>query len=466
MMQKSLRWKLILAFVVVAIFTAALVALFIRITSVDRLTKLIVDQERSTFVDSLKTYYSTNNSWVGVEKEWSSIQMQSFPTPVNPTQSQSPPENHYFPPRDRRRMFGLADSQGFVIVPVDTHSQPGSKISSEISKAGTPIEVNGKQVGTLLTSDWQPGFNPAESLFLQRTNEALGLAMIGAIVVALILGILLTRTLIHPLQALTQAAQKIAEGELEQQVKVSSQDEVGQLALAFNRMSQEVARVNQQRRQMTADIAHDLRTPLTVIAGYIESMQDGVLQPTPQRLALIYAEIGRLQNMVEDLRMLSQFDAGELPMHPQLVAPLSLLERARTTFTHRAEQQQVSLVVEVTGKLPEIKLDESRMMQVFDNLLSNALRYTPPGGKIILSAHLNEEKIILTVQDNGSGITAEDLPYIFDRFHRTDKSRHTDTGESGLGLAIVKALVEAHGGTVEAESTPGVGTAIHLNLPV
>jgi signal transduction histidine kinase len=285
-------------------------------------------------------------------------------------------------------------------------------------------------------------------------------------VLALVLGLLLARTLTLPLRALTRASQGIARGELEQQVKVTSQDEIGQLARAFNRMSLEVARVNLLRKQMTADIAHDLRTPLTVIAGYIESMRDGVLAPTTERLALIYAEIERLQTMVGDLRMLSQADAGELALNPQSVSPAALLERSATLFQHKAEQQGVTLSVAAPADVPDILVDEARLMQVLDNLLSNALRFTPAGGKIRLAARAEKDRLILTVKDTGSGIAPEELPSIFDRFYRAEKSRHAEAGESGLGLAIVKALVEVHGGRVWAESPPGEGATIFLEFPI
>jgi len=253
---------------------------------------------------------------------------------------------------------------------------------------------------------------------------------------------------------------------LEQQVKVRSNDEIGQLATAFNRMSQEVARVNQLRKQMTADIAHDLRTPLTVISGYIESMREGVLKPTPQRLALIYSEIERLQNLVGDLRMLSLADAGELSLNPQSIAPRALLDKAATLFRHLAEQQKVTIMVTVSENLPELWVDEARMMQVLGNLISNALRYTPSGGRVTLSARSVDDSVEICVQDTGEGIPADELPFIFDRFRRGDKSRHAETGETGLGLAIVKALVESHGGSVAAESAPGAGTTIRLDLPI
>lgn len=466
-MLKSLYWKLTLAFVLTAFTTAALVAIFIRVTSADRLMRLIIDQQRSSMEQNLANYYVENGSWSGVAENWGQIQWESEPTPAVQPMLNFPPQSEISPrERDRRTLFGLADAQGTVIVSVDPAYPAGAKLPPDVLSAGTPILVDGAPVGTLLTAHRLPGFNPAESLFLQRTNRALTLALLGALVVALILGILLARTLTRPLQALTQAAQHIAQGELEQQVKINSKDEIGQLAAAFNRMSQEVVRLNQLRRQMTADIAHDLRTPLTVIGGYVESMRDGILQPTPERLALIYTEIERLQNLVGDLRLLSQADAGELPLHPQRIAPKSLLDRTAALFQYQAEQQKVLLSVNASGDLPEILVDEARMLQVMDNLLSNAFRYTPAGGKITLSVQASAEKVEIIVEDTGAGIAPEELPYIFDRFHRADKSRHAEQGESGLGLAIVKALVEAQGGQVRAESIFGKGTVIRLEFPV
>ncbi len=310
-------------------------------------------------------------------------------------------------------MFGLADQKGLVLISADQGSPQGSSLTSKAISEGKAIVVDGETVGTILQAPQRPSFNPAEDLFLQRTNQALGLAIVGALLIALTIGILLARTLTRPLQALTQAAQGIAEGNLEQQVTVTSKDEIGQLGLAFNRMSQEVARVNLLRRQMTADIAHDLRTPLTVIAGYIESMRDGVLKPTPHRLDIIYSEIERLQHLVTDLRMLSQVDAGELPLHPQKILPSQILARSAELFHHHAEQQGVTLQVEPDSLAPEIFVDEARIMQVMDNLVSNALRYTPEGGKIILSAKERDGKVDVTVQDTGAGIASEDLPLYF-----------------------------------------------------
>ena len=469
-MFKSLYAKFALAFVSLAFFTAAIVALFIRLTSEDRLSKLITEQQVSSLQTALADYYSAAGSWQGVAQAWHEIESgtrlggYAGNEPAPPEGDKQPGDDKHDDFKDRS-LFGLADAQGVVLVPVNRDTPLGATLPASLLKQGNPVTVNGETVGTILTVKNLPAFNPEEALFLQRTNQALGLAVAGSLIAALVIGVLLARTLTRPLKALTQAAEGIAGGELQQEVKIQSRDEIGKLAAAFNRMSAEVARVHQARKQMTADIAHDLRTPLTVIGGYVESMRDGVLAPTPQRLATIYAEIERMQDLVGDLRMLSQVDAGELPLNPQPAAPDALLQRAAELFQHQAAQLNVALKLQAEPNLPEVLVDEARMMQVLDNLLSNALRYTPAGGSITLSANAAGGRVQLAVADTGIGIEPQELPLIFERFHRADKSRHAENGESGLGLAIVKALVEAHGGRVWAESVPGQGTTLRLELP-
>ncbi len=452
-MFRSITVKLTLAFILVAFTTAGLVGLFIRITSQDRFTQFLIDQQRSRIEQVLAEYYSVNGSWGGVAAAWELIEVTSMPSNNPP-----PPDNNpvvHAPQDQRRSLFGLADASGLVIVSVDPSYPAGTVLPSEELSAGQTFKVNGQTVGIILTARQISQFRPAESRYLERTYNALLYASLAALGVAILIGILLARTLTKPIKALKNAAEGMAAGELEQQVNVKSQDEIGQLARSFNQMSSEVVRVNKQRRQLTADIAHDLRTPLTVIAGYIESMRDGVLKPTPERLTLIYTEIERLQKLVDDLKVLSLADSGELFLHLQDLAPGDLLKRAAELFSHTARQQKVNLVVEAKDGLPVIRVDESRMMQVLGNLVTNALRYTPEKGRIILGAVTSHNEVLIRVQDNGVGIPADELPHIFDRFHRGDKSRHSENGESGLGLAIVKALVESHGGRVWVESTPG-----------
>jgi len=453
MKHYSLMWKLITSIIFVAVITTGLMAVLIRATSQESLSRLIIDQQRSNLSDSLEEFYSQNGSWEGVDMAWGDLQMRrnTMPPPLNEGR--------------RKSLFGMANADGMVIVSIDPAFPAGSLLPEKNLAEGEPVLLDGQGVGVILTANLPPGFNPEEYMFLERSNRALLFALGGALIVALALGFLLSRTLIRPLKALTEAANLIAEGNLEQQVTVKSNDEIGQLAAAFNTMSREVARVNAQRRQMTADIAHDLRTPLTTIAGYIESMQEGVLIPTPERLAMIYSEIEVLQNLVDDLRMLSRADAGELSLNRQDLSPGYLLERAATSFQQKADKQQISIMKELEPDLPAIFVDEDRMMQVLGNLLSNSLRYTSPGGEIRLKAARAGECVELVVEDNGSGIAPEELPFLFDRLHRIDKARSDKNGETGLGLAIVKALVNAMGGSVSAASTPGEGSAFTISFP-
>jgi signal transduction histidine kinase len=254
----------------------------------------------------------------------------------------------------------------------------------------------------------------------------------------------------------------MARGQLEQRVEVRSSDEIGELAGAFNQMSAELTRSNQARRQMTADIAHDLRTPLTVIAGYVEALRDQVLAPTTERFTTIYSEVLHLQRLVEDLRTLSLADAGELKLFLQPVAPRELLERVAAAYAQQAEERRIELKVEAESSLPEVNLDPERMEQALGNLVSNALRYTPEGGEISLVAEQVAGYLTVSVQDNGSGIPPEILPQVFERSYRGDPARSGN--ESGLGLAIVKSIVELHGGSITAASQLGAGSCFSLTL--
>lgn len=449
----------------VAVISTVLVAVFIRVTSTDRLTQLVIDQQRSRLETVLKNYYLTYGSWDQLQDVWLQIQYQVVPNQLPGADNALPTGLNDPVFRDRTSMFSLADADGYLIISTDPGQKAGVKAPANLLEEGYGIVINDEKVGTLLVSKKWSGFNPEEALFLERTNQALVLSLGGALLLALIIGTVLARTLTKPLRALTQAAENITQGDLEQQVEVNSKDEIGQLATAFNTMSSEVALSNQMRRQMTADVAHDLRTPLTVAAGYVESMRDGVLQPTTQRLTLVYSELERLQTLVNDLRVISMADSGELPLNPQRISPNALINHAGELFEHHAEQNQVLVIVAAEKDPPDIWIDEARMMQVLDNLLSNSLRYTPAGGKITLSARQEDTHVLLSIADTGSGIDPEDLPFIFNRFSRADKSRHTENGESGLGLSIVKAIVNSHHGRVWAESAPDQGTTIFIELP-
>lgn len=461
---RSLTIKIALVVLVVSLSGVAMVALFSGWITMRQFDRLLLEQLEMEFIDRVTVHYTQVGSW---ERVRSAVDQGNtrFPPPLNGAARGRPPLG----PEGRRStgtgLFALLDQQGCVVVPAGPY-RGGECLTSIRRVRSTPVELDGEVIGTVLTTGALPTLGPQEEAFLQRINQGFLWAGLGAGLLALILGSVLARTVTRPLHRLTTAIHAMAAGNLEQRVEVHSQDEMGELADAFNRMSAELSRANRLRRQMTADIAHDLRNPLLVMSGYLEALRDGVLRPTPERFEMMYAEAQHLQHLVADLRTLSMADAGELSLQRQSVAPADLLERVANRYAHAAEQKQIRLTAEAEAGLPPVVIDPERMLQVLGNLVGNALRHTPSGGTIEISATHNTSGVVLAVQDSGSGIAPEALPHIFERFYRVDTSRSGETGESGLGLAIARSIVTAHQGTINVESQLGHGSRFSIHLPV
>jgi two-component system OmpR family sensor kinase/two-component system sensor histidine kinase BaeS len=276
------------------------------------------------------------------------------------------------------------------------------------------------------------------------------------------------RGIATPLADVMTAADAVAEGDLSARVPVPQHgpDEFSSLAKSFNRMAQELERADQQRRNLTADVAHELRNPLHIIQGNLEGVLDGVYAPDDEHIIATLEETRLLARLVDDLRVLSLAEAGQLPLGSDVVDVAELLADVSTSFSGQAEAAGLDLQVVVEGDVLSLTGDAGRLEQVLSNLVANAVRHTPRGGSIALRARGDEHSVHIVVQDTGEGISAKDLPYIFDRFWRGDKSRsHARGAGSGLGLAIARQLVEAHGGHIGVESEPGVGTTFTIELP-
>lgn len=458
-MSRSITLRLILAFLLVGITVVALASGITYWLTVRQFTQFTTEQTRDRFVSDMTFYYEMNGSWNGVLTYYQ--QRNAVHGPFNPGPDQPPGPGR----GPQQQALALADQTGRVLIPAGDY-QEGTTVPAAVLAQGTAVTVNNARVGTVLAVGGLPPLGPQEERYLTNTNLGLLYAALGASVVALILGIVLARALTRPIRALTAAIHGMARGELKQSVAVSSKDELGELAAAFNQMSADLDRLTKARRQMTADIAHDLRNPLTVIGGYIESMRDGVLKPTPERLEAIQSEVQHLHRLVEDLRILSQADAGEMVLNREALSVRGLLERAVQSYRPLAEKDGIRMSISAPAGLPEIHADPDRLARVLGNLIGNSLRYTPAGGEIGLKAQArNGNAVKITVTDNGKGIAAEALPYIFDRMYRADPSR-SQGEESGLGLAIARSIVEAHGGSISAESAPGEGTTMTIVLPV
>ncbi len=311
----------------------------------------------------------------------------------------------------------------------------------------------------LVTNQTHPEYFP---ISLLATVCGVPLAFL---VVASLLGGLAFRRLGTPFADIMSATDAIAKGDLSVRLREKIPGELGNLARRFNNMVAELERADQQRRNMTADIAHELRTPLHIIQGNLEGMLDGVYEPTTENITNSLDETRLLARLVDDLQTLSLAEAGQLPLHPTRFLLVDLLTDVSTGFESQAAAQDVDLHVDIPDSSLEIVADYDRLVQVLANLLTNALNHTHESGQVVLHAKSITDGMHITVHDTGGGIPTDDLPYIFDRFWRGDKSRSRMEGSSGLGLAITKQLVLAHGGNINVESEVGKGTTFTIELP-
>lgn len=404
-------------------------------------------EEAQALAPLLAEYYAQRGSWEGVE---SLLQRE------RPGRGKGPPWG------DPRQSFLLVDSQGQVLVGKDR-----SEISHDvIESVGVPIIVKNTRVAWLVPATGVHRFSVLEEEFLSSVRHALGLASLIAAGAALVLGGLFLRGVLAPVRYLHEAAQHVAQGDFRHRVPVTTRDELGQLAKSFNTMAERLEKSERLRRQIIADIAHELRTPLTVIQGDLQAILDGVYEPSPEVIASIHEESLLLARLVSDLRELSLAEAGELRLEKSITDLREVIQHVVTVMDPALRAKNIALALELPQNPVFVEIDTQRIEQVLLNLLTNAERYTPPGGQIRVMLTMRDSNAIVHVSDTGPGIAPEDLPYVFERFWRADKSRSRATGGSGLGLAIAKQFVEAHGGQIWVESVQGRGATFAFSLPV
>ena len=333
-----------------------------------------------------------------------------------------------------------------------------------IINAGDDEILDGLAVDVFYLSD------PSEDqqAFLDSVTQTLLLVIVIAGSIALTLILILAHPRLRTIEALTVAARKMADGEVSQRVDVRYADEIGQLAHSFNDMADSLARIERLRRNMVTDVAHELRTPLSNIQGYMEGLRDGVIVPQEGLFDALYRESLLLTRLVDDLQELALAEARQLRLDCQPLSVAEIASNTLKTIQGQADNNGITLVTDFAEKLPRAYADPDRVKQILRNLLKNALAHTASGGQItIVVRHEREsDQICVKVKDTGSGIAEEHLPNVFERFYRADPSRTRATGGSGIGLAIVKQLTESHGGKVAVESVLGEGSTFTFSLPV
>ena len=490
-LQIPLRVKLVLSYVAVALGAILLLVIVISLTVQNYFYSVQRDQLRSRAeflaqqVGSI--YHDRGESWQNVGRIFDYSPELFVVIDTNQgIHSAHPPGFVNLSPADLPALNSalLQALQGQEVPgslqgsPADSSVFSGLYISVPIYDGGQP---NGHVIGALLLAQpdkYPQGFSPNDVL---ATIDLVILAT-GALiaVIVIVFSVLLTRRLTHPLLSLTAAAEKMKGGDYTQRVTTpKNQDEIGTLAQTFNAMADkiesdvtELRRQEQLRRDMVANIAHDLITPLTAVQGFSEALADEVITEPEARhetAQLIGREVQRLRRLVSDMQHMTTLETGRMQLD---LAPLdmrALVDEVLAVIGPECEQSGITLRNEITPGTPPVLADSDRITQVLLNLLDNARRYTPAGGSIGINAAVEAGNrgmtwLSISVHDTGSGIDPVDLPFIFDRFFRIDRARSGSYNGSGLGLAIVKAIITAHGGTIRAESTPGVGTRITFTL--
>ena len=471
----SLQFRLIVSFALVLTLALAGVSAYVGLAAdreADRLQANTDEARARRITHALERFYSNNGGWGGLQPV---LERTGFVA---------------------GRDIVVTDANGNLVG--NTTGSPAGELKGLYAGGPAPVVVDKKRVGSVyvdrdiaalkrriidkkppplwtrfarLTDEQLRQYTgsfeePAVTRVTDATNRSLILAGAGAGLIGLLLVSLISQRMLGSVRSLTAASRKMGAGDLSQRVPEGGRDEVGQLARTFNAMAGKLENAERQRRNMVADVAHELRTPLSNIQGYVEAVRDGVLEPDRATIGTIHQQVLYLADLVEDLRLLTETEADDFRLNRE---PGSLVETVRGSVEGaraKAEASGVVLSPDLPAEAPTIVFDRTRISQVVGNLLDNAVRHTPTGGTVTVSAAVGQSSASVTVADTGEGIPDDVLPFVFDRFYRVDPSRSRATGGAGLGLTIARKLVDAHGGSIRVESEAGRGTSFTFDLPL
>ncbi len=444
-MRHSLLFRLLISFALVIVVTMGAIFFFTyqaTRSEISQFEERTANMQAGRIEFELSHYYQLQRDWEGIQplvEQWGNL-------------------------------YGwqiiLTDSTGTVVADSEEELL-GEQYQPDSPGKILPPPPGGKEtIGTLYINRGEPEVDIAS---LQLIYNSLGRFFLWgglvAVAIALLLTFFLSRRVLAPVKALTSAAERVGRGDFSQRVKTKDKGELGELARAFNSMSDDLERAEKLRQNMVADIAHELRTPLSNVQGYLEAIRDGLIKPNKETLRSLSEEVTLLSRLVDDLQELSLAEAGELKLNYRAEDIAKLIKQSVAAMQAQATAKGVPISIDLPA-LPTVNIDSRRISQVLRNLLENAVAHTAKGGSITVAAQQKDNWVEISVTDSGEGIPAKDLPNIFERLYRVDKSRTRATGGSGLGLTIAKRLVEAHGGSISAKSEPGKGSCFSFTIPV
>lgn len=448
-MRRSFAFRLALAFAGVGIAAAALTAILVNLAFGSRFTDYLEEQRHARqhrVVAALADSYVRMGGWNPADLE-----------ALAPMALMDGGALRLEDAQGRTVWEPSADAVGAQMVEMHREMMGSGPLGPEHSH---PVTVDDAVVGTAVMRLPEPGLLPQDTAFRASVNRLLLLGGIVAGLAALLLGILLARKATAPARELTRAAGALARGDRSRRAEFEGDDDFAEMARSFNLMAEAIEREDALRRSFAADVAHELRTPLSILRTQIEAIQDGLEEASPSTLASLHEETLRLSHLVADLETLASADGAGFSLRRVRVPLGPLLDEAVREFAGLLEAQEVSLEADLGDVV--VEADPARLRQVVANLLSNALKFTPPGGAVRVELGREGSSAVIRISDTGPGIPPDELPRIFDRFFRGRESR---TGGSGVGLTVVRELVEAHGGSIEVETAVGRGTTFIVRLP-